>query len=150
VLRSTVAHGRIRKIDVSKALALPGVEAIVTRDDFPETGNKVAELGEGAIIVRHLSSNCMARDKVLYKRQPVAAVAATRPHVAEEALKLIAVDVEPLPVVTDVREAMKDYAPLLHGDLTTESLGKPTDKHSNIAKHFQFKLGDADKAFKDA
>src|SRR5262249_30278785 len=111
VLRSTVAHGRIRKIDVSKALALPGVEAIVTRDDFPETGNKVAELGEGAIIVRHLSSNCMARDKVLYKGQPVAAVAATSPHVAEEALKLIAVDVEPLPVVTDVREAMKDYAP---------------------------------------
>src|SRR5262249_27416437 len=98
----------------------------------------------------HLSSNCMARDKVLYKGQPVAAVAATSPHVAEEALKLIAVDVEPLPVVTDVREAMKDYAPLLHGDLTTESLGKPTDKHTNTAKHFQFKLGDADKAFKDA
>jgi CO/xanthine dehydrogenase Mo-binding subunit len=150
VLRSTIAHGRIRKIDVSKALALPGVEAIVTRDDFPETGNKVAELGEGAIIVRHLSSNCMARDKVLYKGQPVAAVAATSPHIAEEALKLIAVDIEPLPVVVDVCEAMKDGAPLLHDDLTTESLGKPTDKHSNIAKHFQFKLGDADKAFKDA
>src|SRR5260370_15881036 len=45
---------------------------------------------------------------------------------------------------------MKDGAPLLHADLTTESLGKPTGKHSNIAKHFQFKLGDADKAFKGA
>jgi CO/xanthine dehydrogenase Mo-binding subunit len=150
VLRSTIAHGRIRKIDVSKALALPGVEAIVTREDFPETGNKVAELGEGAIIVRHLSCNCMAREKVLYRGQPVAAVAATSPHIAEEALKLIAVEIEPLPVVIDVREAMKDGAPLLHDDLTTESFGKPTDKHSNIAKHFQFKLGDADKAFKDA
>lgn len=150
VLRSTIAHGRIRKIDVSKALALPGVDAVVTRDDFPETGNKVAELGEGAIIVRHLSSNCMARDKVLYKGQPLAAVAATSPHIAEEALKRITVDIEPLPVVVDVCDAMKDGAPLLHDDLTTESLGKPTGKHSNIAKHFQFKLGDADKAFKDA
>jgi CO/xanthine dehydrogenase Mo-binding subunit len=150
VLRSPIAHGRIRKIDVSKALAMPGVEAVVTSADFPETGNKVAELGEGAIIVRHLSSNCMAREKVLYKGQPIAAVAATSPHIAEEALKLIAVDIEPLPVVIDVREAMKDGAPLLHDDLITESLGKPTNKHSNVAKHFQFKLGDVDKAFQDA
>ncbi|HMF13253.1 MAG TPA: xanthine dehydrogenase family protein molybdopterin-binding subunit, partial [Gemmataceae bacterium] len=150
VLRSTIAHGKIRKIDVSKAAALPGVEAVVTSADFPETGNKIAELGEGAIVIRHLSSNCMARDKVLYKGQPVAAVAAVSPHVAEEALKLVVVDIEPLPPVTDVREAMKDGAPLLHGDLTTESLGKQTGKHSNVAKHFQFKLGDADKAFKEA
>src|SRR5262249_2016721 len=57
VLRSSIAHGRIRKIDVSKAAALPGVEAVVTSADFPETGGKIAELGEGAIIVRHLSSN---------------------------------------------------------------------------------------------
>src|SRR5262249_25317269 len=119
VLRSPIAHGKFRKIDVSKAAALPGVEAVVTSADFPETGNKIAELGEGAIVIRHLSSNCMARDKVLYKGQPVAAVAAVSPHVAEEALKLVVVDIEPLPPVTDVREAMKDGAPLLHGDLTT-------------------------------
>ena len=150
VLRSPIAHGRIRKIDVSKAAALPGVEAVVTSADFPETGDKIAELGEGAIVVRHLSSNCMARGKVLYKGQPVAAVAADSPHVAEEALKLIALDIEPLPAVTEVREAMKDGAPLLHSDLTTESLGKPTGKNSNVAKHFQFKMGDVAKAFKDA
>src|SRR6516225_8404814 len=83
VLRSPIAHGRIRKIDASKALALPGVEAVVTRDDFPETGDRVAELGEGAINVRHLSCNCMAREKALYKGQPVAAVAASTPHIAE-------------------------------------------------------------------
>src|SRR5262249_19085752 len=149
-LRCIIPHGRIRRIDVRKALALPGVEAVVTSEEFPDTGDHVAELGEGAINVRHLSSNCMARDKVLYKGQPVAAVAATSPHIAEEALKLISVDIEPLPVVIDVCDAMKNGAPLLHDDLTTESLGKPTGKHSNIAKHFQFKLGDADKAFKDA
>jgi CO/xanthine dehydrogenase Mo-binding subunit len=150
VLRSPIAHGRIRKIDVSKSAAVPGVEAIVTSADFPETGNKIAELGEGAIVVRHLSSNCMARGKVLYKGQPVAAVAAVSPNIAEEALKLIALDIETLPPVTEVRAAMKDGAPLLHDDLTTESLGKPTGKHSNVAKHFQFKLGDPEKAFKDA
>jgi CO/xanthine dehydrogenase Mo-binding subunit len=150
VLRSSIAHGKIRKIDVSKAATVPGVEAIVTSADFPEPGDKMAELGEGAIVVRHLSSNCMARGKVLYKGQPVAAIAAVSPNVAEEALKLITLDIEPLPSVTEVRAAMKDDAPLLHDDLTTESLGKPTGKHSNVAKHFQFKLGDADKAFKDA
>jgi CO/xanthine dehydrogenase Mo-binding subunit len=150
VLRSPIAHGKIRNIDVSKAAAVPGVEAIVTSADFPETGDKIAELGEGAIVVRHLSSNCMARGKVLYKGQPVAAIAAVSPNVAEEALNLITLDIEQLPAVTEVRAAMKDDAPLLHDDLTTESLGKPTGKHSNVAKHFQFKFGDADKAFKDA
>src|SRR5262249_4273028 len=76
--------------------------------------------------------------------------AAVSPHVAEEALNLIQVDYELLPHVTDVREAMKDSAPLLHDDLTTESLGKPTGKHSNVAKHFQFELGDVKKGFAQA
>src|SRR6516162_611062 len=147
ILRSPHAHARIKKIDASKARALPGVEAVVTSADFPDPGNKIAELGEGAINLAHLSANCMARGKVLYKGQAVVAVAAVSPHVAEEALKLIRVDYEPLPPVLDVREAMKDGAPLLHDDLTTESLGKPTGKKSNVAKHFQFKLGDVDKGF---
>jgi CO/xanthine dehydrogenase Mo-binding subunit len=150
ILRSPIPHGRIKKIDASKALALPGVEAVVTSADFANPGDKIAELGEGAVNLRHLSSNCLARDKVLYKGQAVAAVAAVSPHIAEEALKLIAVEYESLPHVTDVVEAMRDGAPLLHDDLVTESLGKPTGKHSNIAKHLQFKLGDIEKGFKEA
>src|SRR5215472_16111166 len=106
VLRSPIPHGRIKKIDASKALALPGVEAVVTSADLPEPGDKIAELGEGAVNLRHLSSNCLARDKVLYKGQAVAAVAAVSPHVAEEALKLIEVDYEVLPPVTEVCAAM--------------------------------------------
>src|SRR5437588_11199116 len=86
VLRSPIPHGRIKKIDASKALALPGVEAVVTAADFPNPGDMLAELGEGAVNLRHLSSNCMARGKVHYKGQAVAAVAAVGPHVAEEAL----------------------------------------------------------------
>src|SRR5436190_17765946 len=90
VLRSPIPHGRIKRIDASKALALPGVEAVVTSADFPNPGDKIAELGEGAVNLRHLSANCLARGKVLYKGQAVAAVAAVSPDVAEEALKLIA------------------------------------------------------------
>ncbi|MBY0528303.1 MAG: xanthine dehydrogenase family protein molybdopterin-binding subunit [Gemmataceae bacterium] len=150
VLRSPIAHGRIVKIDASRALALPGVEAVATSADLPEASNRIAELGEGAINLSHLSSNCLARGKVLYKGQAVAAVAATTAHIAEEALKLIQVEYDPLSSVLDVREAMQDSAPKLHDDLITESLGKPTGKVSNVAKHFQFKLGDVEKGFKDA
>ncbi len=142
ILRSPLAHARIRGIDATKALALPGVEGVVTSADLADPGNRVAELGEGAINLAHLSSNCLARGKVLYRGHAVAAVAAVSPHVAEEALKLIHVDYEPLPVLLDVRAAMRDDAPLLHDDLCTHSLGQQTDRRSNVAKHFQFKLGD--------
>src|SRR5262245_29945308 len=150
ILRSPHAHAVIRSVGVGKALELPGVEAVVTSADLPDPGSKIAELGEGNINLRHLSSNCLARGKVLYKGHAVAAVAAVNPHIAEEALGLIEVDYEPLPPVLDVRAAMQDGSPLLHDDLTTQSLGKPTGKVSNIAKHIQFKLGDVAKGFAEA
>src|SRR5213080_2640935 len=132
VLRSPIPHGVIRSIDASGALALPGVEAVVTGADLTDPGDRIAELGEGAVNLKHLSSNCLARGKVHYKGQAVAAVAAVSAHLAEEALKLITVEYEKLPHVTDVRAAMRDDAPLLHEDLITESLGKPTGKPSNV------------------
>ncbi|MBI3406952.1 MAG: xanthine dehydrogenase family protein molybdopterin-binding subunit [Planctomycetes bacterium] len=149
VLRSPYAHAHIRKIDFSKALALPGVEAVMTSADLPEPGNRIAELGEGAVNLRHLSCNILAREKALYKGHAVAAIAATSPHIAEEALALIKVDYEPLPPVTDVRAAMKDGAPILLPDLVTDSLAgdESAKKPTNIAKHFQFKLGDPVGAF---
>ncbi|NJS15054.1 MAG: hypothetical protein HC788_11115 [Sphingopyxis sp.] len=55
VLRSPHAHAKIKRIDVSKALALPGVEAIATSADFPDPGDRVANLGEGAVNLRDLS-----------------------------------------------------------------------------------------------
>jgi CO/xanthine dehydrogenase Mo-binding subunit len=150
ILRSPHAHARIRSIHVEKALALPGVEAVVTGKDMPDVGSRVAELGEGAINVRHLSNNCLAGNKVLYRGHAVAALAATSPPLAEEALGLIEVDYEVLPHVIDVSDAMRPGAPLLHEDLVTESLGKTTGKPSNIAKHLQFRLGDPEKAFASA
>src|SRR4051812_38427395 len=143
VLRSPHAHANIRSIDVSAAAKLPGVEAVVTSADLPEPGDRVAELGEGAVNLRHLSGNCLARDKVLYKGQAVAAVAAANAHVAEEALKLIKVDYEVLPAVVDVVKAMQPGAPILHADLKTESLASngQAEQPTNVAKHLQFKLG---------
>lgn len=150
VLRSPHAHARIRSIDVSRALAYPGVKAVVTAKDLPEAESKIAELGEGAVNLKYLRDNILASDKVLYKGHAVAAVAATDPHTAEEALSLINVDYEVLPPALEVREAMKAEAPLLHEGLYTDELGKKSDKPSNIARHFQFKLGDPEKGFEAA
>jgi xanthine dehydrogenase molybdenum-binding subunit len=152
ILRSPHAHAKIVKIDVSKALGLPGVEAVITSADFPNPGNRTADLGEGAIKVAHLSSNCLARGTVLYRGQAVAAVAAVSGHIAEEACKLIQIEYEVLPNVTDVVKAMQPGAPILHADLVTESMAGANGekKPTNIAKHLQYKLGDVAKGFAEA
>src|SRR5262249_19841612 len=73
------------------------------------------------------------------------------PHVAEEALKWIEVEYEPLPPVTDVIAAMQPAAPVLHPDLRTQSLaGEGNGRPTNVAKHYQFKLGDVEKGFRAA
>ncbi|MGF1583260.1 MAG: xanthine dehydrogenase family protein molybdopterin-binding subunit [Gemmataceae bacterium] len=155
ILRSPIAHGYIRGIDTSAAEALPGVEAVVTCADLAEPGDRIAELGEGAVKLNDLSSNTLARTKVLYKGHAVAAVAATSPHIAEEALKLIKVDYEQLQHTTNVRDAMSEGAPLLHPDMVTQQAvgenGQNTNgQPSNIAKHIQFKKGDVAKGFEAA
>ena len=150
ILRSPHGHARIKSIDVSKALAHPEVKAVVTGKDLPFAPDKVAELGEGAANLKHLSNNVLAYDKVLYKGHAVAAVAAINAHVAEEALSLIEVEYEALPAVTSVVDAMKEDAPLLHEDMFTTSLGKKAHKPSNIASHIQFRTGDLERGFRDA
>ncbi len=96
----------------------------------------------------------MAGKKALFRGHAVAAVAATDPHIAEDALDLIEVEYEVLPSVTDVREAMLDVAPILHENLRTRTLAplaEPApDKPSNIAAHRQFAMGDVEKGFAEA
>ena len=145
VLRSPHAHARIKSIDVSKAEALPGVKAVITGQDMP-----VAHMENPSRSTRLASDNVLARGKALYKGHPVAAVAASNPHIAETALELIDIQYEVLPPVMDVRAAMKDGAPLLHEDQTTTELGERTDKHSNIATHFLYEQGDLEKGFAEA
>ena len=151
VLRSPHAHAKIRSMDTSKAEALEGVRAVVTAKDFPATRpDEVIDLGEGPARVKFMRDNVLASDKVLYKGHPVAAVAATSLHVAEEALALIVVDYEVLPPAVNVHDAMKEGAPQLHEDMTTQEFGEDTGRVSNIASHFQHKLGDLDKGFAEA
>lgn len=151
ILRSPHAHAIIKSVDVSKALALPGVHAALTGKDIPEPGDRIVELGEGAVNMRHLASNVLADDKVLYRGHAVAAVAADSADIATEALRLIEVDYEELPPVIDVLEAMQPDAPLLHHDILTKQLGSPiTNTPSNVASKFYYEQGDSDAAFAQA
>jgi CO/xanthine dehydrogenase Mo-binding subunit len=140
ILRSPHAHAKIKSIDVSKAAKLPGVKAIVTRDDFQERDPAL----------RDILRNVMARDKALYDGHAVAAVAATSAAIARKALKLIRVDYEILPHVTDVDEAMKLGAPVLHPDMFTANLEPAPKKASNIAARHEFGHGDPEEGFKQA
>lgn len=143
ILRSPHAHAIIRKIDISKAEKLAGVKAVITRDDFPDhTG------GSGALY--DTLCNVMAREKAFYEGHAVAAVAATTPSIARQALKLIKVDYEVLPHVTDVDEAMKPNAPLLHKDMFTDGVDPKPKKPSNVARRFEFGHGDVEEGFKKA
>ncbi|HWJ40267.1 MAG TPA: molybdopterin cofactor-binding domain-containing protein, partial [Candidatus Limnocylindrales bacterium] len=147
VLRSPHAHANIKSINIDKALKLPGVKAIVTSKDLPKAENKLEQAGEMVINPMYLSMNILAHDKVLYDGHAIAAVAATSPHIAEEALRLIEVEYEVLPPVMTVDVATKAGAPILLKDLRNKEEG---DKPTNVAQHYQFKRGDVEAGFKSA
>ncbi len=88
MLRSPHAHARIIRLDTSRAEAMPGVHAVVTAADMPEVSDEIQEIGEDAVRLNHLSANIPDRNQVLYHGHPIAAVAASDPHTAEEALAL--------------------------------------------------------------
>jgi xanthine dehydrogenase molybdenum-binding subunit len=156
ILRSPHAHAKIKSIDASKALALPGVHAVVTGKDMAVAADIEVEAGETSLNYMHLSDNVMARDKALYKGHAVAAVAADTQHIAEEALALIDVDYEVLTPVLNGREGMKADAPMIHPDQTTKIMafrfdpGTDSGEKSNVAGRSQLKLGDIDAGFKEA
>src|SRR6266853_1896237 len=139
VLRSPHPHARIISIDTSKAEALPGVKAVITRDDFPDQPSEFVPAGEMMMNYKDVVRNVMAREKALYEGHAVAAVAATSAAIARRALKLIEVKYEVLPHVIDVVEAMQPNAPLLHDDLFTVGVEPKPEKPSNIAKRREFK-----------
>jgi len=137
VKRSPHAHARIKSIDTSKAAALPGVKAVITAADFPNIASEEAFVGEGPMNFRDLSRNCMASDKALYDGHAVAAVAATSPAIADEALDLIEVEYEPLPAVLDMEAALAEGSPKVH-------------EAGNKSFVWPFAQGDLDAAFRDA
>src|SRR5881409_3248993 len=150
VLRSPHPHARIVKIDTSKAEALPGVKAVITRDDFADQSSEFIPAGEMMMNYKDVVLNVMAREKVLYEGHAVAAGAATSAAIARRALKLIDVKYEVLPHVIDVVEAMRPDAPLLHDDLFTAGVEPKPEKPSNIAKRVEIVLGDVEAGFQKA
>ena len=143
ILRSPHPHARIKSIDTSRAEKLQGVKAVITSADLPDLTN-----GDQGMF--DILENCMARRKVFYEGHAVAAVAAVDAKTAKEALKLIKVEYEILPHVTDVDEAMKPSAPVLHKKMFTEGIEPKPAKASNIAKRVQYGHGDVDEGFKHA
>jgi CO/xanthine dehydrogenase Mo-binding subunit len=128
VLRSEYPHARILGIDTAKAKQLEGVEAVLTAQDIP--GEKVI-----GIVVKNQA--ILAVDKVRYLGDGLALVAARTREVAEAAVKLIKVDYEPLPVVSDPEAALGPDAPKIHGA-------------DNTFVHHKVRKGDVEKGFAQA
>ena len=154
VKRSPHAHAIIKRIDVSKALALPGVHAVVTHADFPEPHEKIVDSFRGPGPAAWEIERLLARRKVLYRGHPVAAVAASDPHIAEDALDLIEVEYEVLPPVMSLQEALLPGAPILHDDGFADAIPGLFDlidgRLTNIATRIELGAGDIEQGFRDA
>lgn len=137
VLRSPRAHARIARIDLAKALAQPGVLAALS---FSELGNppKLPNLVPHRAL-RTQMPYPLARDRVRFVGEPVAVVAAESPYDAEDALELIEVAYEDLPVVVNPEAALAPGAPVLHEEMD-----------SNLAATVSQTVGDPDRAFAEA
>jgi CO/xanthine dehydrogenase Mo-binding subunit len=148
IFRSTVAHGRIRRIDVTAAQAVPGVHRVVTAQDIR------AIIPEPYYGPAFHDQPILALDKVRYAGEPVAVVLASDPHVAEEAAGRIIVEYEALPAVFDEVEAVTSKA-IVHEVLKPAGTF-PDLKHlqgrkdTNVALDFHLRRGDVERAFREA
>jgi CO/xanthine dehydrogenase Mo-binding subunit len=138
IKRSPHPHAFIKRIDVSKALALPGVKAVVTGKDYP-----------GFIGLYLKDRYIFCRDRVRYVGDPVAGVAAVSEGIAEKALELIEVEYEPLQGVFDPEFGVTPEAPLLHPDLGKYAVANFIfpEPGSNISNHFRIRKGDVEAAW---
>src|SRR5215217_8693048 len=138
ILRSSVAHGRIRSIDTAAALALPGVHAVITAADMggsvPIIPMRLQPLPE----FRPFEQPVIADRKVRYVGEPIAVVVADGAALAEAALALIQLDIEELPAVADRHVAAQDKSLLFE------------DKGTNLALTFRAVRGDAAATFEHA
>lgn len=150
VLRSPFSHARIIGIDVSAALSVPGVSAVLSQDDFRE--DSPLDPHYGSVLKDH---QVVAIDKVRYVGEPVAAVAAKDLETAEAALELIEVEYEELPAVFDAQAAAREDAPLVHEGLikrypATAGTKSETESGSNIFRSVRIRHGDVEQGIRDA
>jgi len=151
ILRSPYPHARIKRIDTAKALKVPGVVAVLTRDDILH--DAAIEPYYGPVFK---DQTIVAVEKVRHVGDPVAAVAALTVDAAEEALKLIEVEYEELPAVLTVEDAIKANPTLVHESVRIPESGfadltelKPVDG-TNICTHFRLNRGDIEKGFAES
>jgi CO/xanthine dehydrogenase Mo-binding subunit len=151
ILRSPYAHARIKRIDASTAQKVPGVMAVLTRDDILH--DEGIEPFYGPVFK---DQTIVAVEKVRHVGDPLAAVAALTVDAAEEALKLIEVDYEELPAVLNVDDSLRPGAPLVHESVKLPAFGfadlaelKPIEG-TNVCTHFRLNRGDIDKGFAEA
>ncbi len=141
VLRSPIAHGRIKKIDASKAIALQGVNAVLTGADLAgaKIGKKIVDMP------------ILADGVVRYIGEKIAAVAAESEAIAEAAVDLIEVEYEDLPVITDPLDAMEPGAPLLHPNLAEyKGLLHKIETPSNVFVQLNWKKGEVQEGFRQS
>jgi xanthine dehydrogenase molybdenum-binding subunit len=136
ILGSPVAHGRIRRLDISKAERLPGVYAVVTAKDAPTTYY-------GGIIRDKLM---FARDIVRYHGDPIAAVAADNVDIAEEALHLIDLDIDALPILIDPKQAAESSI-LIHQNWEGYTAIPDLGRHGNVTSSGRMQWGDVEQGF---
>jgi len=146
VLHSPLAHARIVKIDVSRALELPGVVAALTWKDLPRVAHSTA--GQSDPIPGPLDTFSLD-NKVRFVGDRVAFVAAETEGIAEQALKLIEVEYEPLPTLLDPAQAMTPGAPILHDEPEYVNFAD-SDPTRNLAAHIHIDIGDVEKGFSEA
>lgn len=126
-LRSPFAHGRILGIDTEEAAAMPGVVRVVTAADLERVFSPMVAQPENLPQHKPAEQFPLARDKVRWQGEPVAAVVASSRAAAEDAVDLIYLDIEDLPAVADIEAALADDAPLVHeahGDNVTFEMAR--------------------------
>lgn len=138
IRRSEIPFGRIVRIDASAAERLPGVRAVITAGDVPA----------GALNGKNLRDEpILARDRVRYVGEPVAAVAADTREIAEGAVQLIKVEYEPWEPILDVESALKPGVPLLHPDFDSYWHVPGIRNYDNVVSHASLERGDVAGAF---
>jgi carbon-monoxide dehydrogenase large subunit len=138
IVRSSIAHGRIRSIDTTAALARPGVHAVITAADIGDVIPRIPMRQEPLPTFQRFEQPVIAYEKVRYVGEPIAVVIADNAAIAEDALEDVVVDIEHLPAVPDRETARRDEV------LLFEEVG------SNRAGALTAVKGDAEAAFRDA
>lgn len=116
MVRSHAAHGELVAVDADAARAVPGVVAVWTRDDIADLPPIDFRADKSADELKPFRQNVLVRDRVRYVGDPVAAVFAEDPYVAEDAAELVAVSIEPLPAITSGDDAPGEFAPGLSSE----------------------------------